>query len=268
MKEPRSDPEKYPTALKQYFIPLQTEKGKSPVWNDLQVPTDFPCKKVDRLTELWRAFCTCIFQSANFRPSIFFQGRASFMPTTFGNRRVRNHRRGFSLVELLIVMAILGILAAISVPNFVRARESAKYGWFHASARSIGASLEVYAAANKNRYPIDGINYGPPGQNATKWRQDSGMEWLGTTNPNQEPTWKVDYELHNNTCPGGSPGTSYIALVFQGVRNSSPATSISGNCTFRTNYKFGEAIPNEDGRLFVLKESVLPENVCPDSNCN
>jgi prepilin-type N-terminal cleavage/methylation domain-containing protein len=189
------------------------------------------------------------------------------MATDFRKRLSKRCARGFSLIELLIVVAILGIISAIAVPNLIRAREAARYSWFQATARSIGSSLEIYAIANKNRYPIDGINFGPPGQNATKWRSDSGMEWIGTSDAAQEPSWKIDYEVHPNGCPGGS-GTSYIAVVFQGIRNPSPATIISGNCTYRSAYGRGEAIPNEDGRIFVLNEFVTSDRLCLDSNCN
>jgi prepilin-type N-terminal cleavage/methylation domain-containing protein len=176
-------------------------------------------------------------------------------------------RQGFSLIELLIVVAILGILSAIAVPNFLRARESAKYAWFQATGRTIASSLEVYAATHKNRYPIDGIGYEAPGGDATRWKNDSGLEWIGTSNQNQDPSWKIDYDVHGNNCPGMT-GTSYVALVFRGIRDPSPATVISGNCDFRARYGKGEAIPNEDGRLFVIHESVINANICPDSTCN
>lgn len=62
-------------------------------------------------------------------------------------------RTGFTLVEILIVVVILGILAAIIVPNFVNAREEAARGTtFHELAK-IRRALDVYMARNNNGLP-------------------------------------------------------------------------------------------------------------------
>ena len=53
-------------------------------------------------------------------------------------------REGFTLIELLIVVAIIGIIAAIAVPQLLNAIQRAKQKRTMADMRSIGESLEIY----------------------------------------------------------------------------------------------------------------------------
>jgi type II secretion system protein G len=61
-------------------------------------------------------------------------------------------RRAFTLIELLIVVAIIAILAAIAVPNFLEAQTRSKVSRVKADQRSIATAIEAYYVDN-NRYP-------------------------------------------------------------------------------------------------------------------
>jgi len=62
--------------------------------------------------------------------------------------------KAFTLIELLIVVAIIAILAAIAVPNLLEAQTRAKVSRVKADMRSVSTALETYRV-DSNRYPRD-----------------------------------------------------------------------------------------------------------------
>jgi type IV pilus assembly protein PilA len=80
--------------------------------------------------------------------------------------KIRNRQKGFTLIELLIVIAIIGIIAALLIPNFLDALQKAKQKRTVADMRNIGTAMFSWltdqvgaAAAGATATDVDLGNY-------------------------------------------------------------------------------------------------------------
>jgi len=74
---------------------------------------------------------------------------------------------GFSLIELLIVVAIILIISAIAIPNLVRAKIAANQSSAAASLRALDSAATNYSSTYQDGYPPSLGVLGPSGGNAT-----------------------------------------------------------------------------------------------------
>lgn len=93
----------------------------------------------------------------------------------------RKHTRtgwAFTLIELLIVVAIIGILAAIAIPNFQNARVRATIAKVQGDIRALTNAVEMYSV-DHGKYPDDGQLTGVP-WTMNNWHLTSPISYIAT----------------------------------------------------------------------------------------
>jgi len=137
-------------------------------------------------------------------------------------KRIRNRQRGFTLIELLIVVAIIGIIAALLIPNFLDALQKAKQKRTVADVRNTGTAMFSWltdqvgaAAAGTGAQKVDLGNYV-----AITHSEIRGQ--LVSTYLQEVPEldgWKNPYEYYLNT---ENPLSPTVMAIRSYGRNTAP----------------------------------------------
>ena len=141
---------------------------------------------------------------------------------------MKRNQKGFTLIELLIVVAIIGILAAIAIPNLLTAMQRAKQKRTMADIRTIATAWEA-RATDVNRYNAAGFSI--PGSLVTA---DDLTTYLTPTYVKNLPAkdgWGTLYAFSADQVFAASTAAQVYAIISYGKDGKTQGTYLGGATT-------------------------------------
>jgi type IV pilus assembly protein PilA len=120
--------------------------------------------------------------------------------------KIENKESGFTLVELLVVILIIGVLAAIAIPVFLNQRKSANEAALKSDIHTLELAMQNCAIKQQGAYPDIQINWG--GVTTTPPACLSGIKLSNTTD-----THSYDFGVYHPNF-GLKPGDAYCIEAY------------------------------------------------------
>jgi type II secretion system protein G len=140
---------------------------------------------------------------------------------------IRKNQKGFTLIELLIVVAIIGILAAIAIPNLLTAMQRAKQKRTMADMRTIATAWEA-RATDTNKYNAAGA-CSVPAVNIPAASMDTMLAPTYMKVLPAKDGWGSAFEYDTDVAIGGAPAQTYTIRSYG--KNATANTPVCGATT-------------------------------------